>query len=783
MLALLALLSGATSLAYEVLYVRALTTVLGDMYYIHAALLASFLIGIGLGARWAWRCRRWLFLIELGIGSYALLFPHLIGTYGETRLAAFINQVPAWAVGVTIVSMALPSVLVGFSIPLFSDYLKQTTRRGRSFQRVYGIYNLGALVSILVAEFVLVRHLGITRALALVGAVNLAIGATLWVSRVGGGESSKPAPTGRPFPARIRAAVIMASFGSAVFQMFLLKLCYLVFEPHRENFAITVALSMAGVALGTVLASRFRWRFSLVLVAIPVVLGITFLIYLPLLAGVEATAEWARSSPFLVFLRKLLAMGAFGFPALCLYGALLPSLMHEEQAVARESGELLFLSSMANAAGYLAWVLLLHPVLPVGWILGGIAATAWVAGLLSLPDRGGWGVRTAVVCGLLLSLAIPSTFRERNFYLAQWASTLKPEDEVRVFKSGAESATLLRNDDYDWISYNGHNSIYVSRNGIVSFSEITSGVIAALNAPRLERALVLGFGTGMTGGTVAQYFRRCDIVEINEAFFEMQCELTYANMNVAGRASARLHAGDGRMFLSATEGVYDVIVNSIPAPTYFSASKIYTVEFYERVARALKPDGVFLTWLSVHNMSESGIAMILSALRRVFPYCELRLLRGSYYMATCSKTPLQSRSFDALPSRPEVVRILESNFPEIDLDHYFAVTRLSPDIFARPLPMDPPVRENRDDFPALEFHLVDRYQTGRQGDDPFLQYASEFGIDPGRHIDSENRVASLEVLALYRRLSPPLFDRFLVPLLERDAELSAAWHAHIEPED
>ena len=51
----LALPSGCCGLAYEVLYIRALTTLLGDTLYVHAALLSTFLVGIGLGARLAHR--------------------------------------------------------------------------------------------------------------------------------------------------------------------------------------------------------------------------------------------------------------------------------------------------------------------------------------------------------------------------------------------------------------------------------------------------------------------------------------------------------------------------------------------------------------------------------------------------------------------------------------------------------------------------------------------------------------------------------------------------------
>ena len=214
---------------------------------------------------------------------------------------------------------------------------------------------------------------------------------------------------------------------------------------------------------------------------------------------------------------------------------------------------------------------------------------------------------------------------------------------IEVFKSGAESATLVKEDDYWWVSYNGHPSIEVQSDGEVNVAETISGVIPALSAPRLEKALVLGLGTGITAGATASIFESTDVVEINNAFYDMMPQLAHANLNIGTNPAADLYLADGRSFLVGKEGLYDAIVNSIPAPTYYSASKIYTIEFYERVSEALKPDGVFCAWLSSWNMSEKGLQAILSAIHRSFEYCDLRLMTRGYYMTTCANQPVEPR--------------------------------------------------------------------------------------------------------------------------------------------
>ncbi|MFQ5946353.1 MAG: hypothetical protein ACE5NC_08905, partial [Anaerolineae bacterium] len=631
LLTTLALLSGCCALAYEILYMRALTTILGDMFYVHAALLSTFLVGIGLGAKVAHRWLHWLWAFEMLTGLYALGLPVASRWFSEQPVMGLITSSPFLTIFATVGFLSVPSLLIGFSIPLFSAYIKSCSPERLAFQGIYKVYNLGALLSILGVEFVLVRHFGITRSLAMVGAINLLSGVTLLLMK--GAPASRPAELPRSFPRRSMVALALASLSSAVFQMFFLKLSYLVFEPHRENFAVGLAVTLLGIFLGAWLASKAQIRFETVLVLLPLLIGLIYVNYLPILQLYEATSPWQRGSEFLVLAHKFAIGSLFALGPMILFGALLPALMRSESEVARESGHLLWISSLANAAGYLAYVLVGHPLLRTDVLLTLISGVALVASLLAAGFRWSKVQGSFAVCGVVLMVLLVFQWQERNLYLAQWVDRLRPEEEVIVFKSGAESATLLRSQKYEWISYNGHPSIYVQRNGVVDIGEMISGVIPALNAARLDRALVLGLGTGITAGTASRIFTATDVVEINDAFYKMMPLLGYANLDIEQNPTATLHLSDGRAFLVGKNGTYDAIVNSIPAPTYFSASKIYTVEFYDRVAKALKPDGVFCTWLAVPNMSEKGIQTILSALRRNFRYCELRLQGRSYYMA------------------------------------------------------------------------------------------------------------------------------------------------------
>jgi spermidine synthase len=446
--------------------------------------------------------------------------------------------------------------------------------------------------------------------------------------------------------------------------------------------------------------------------------------------------------------------------------------MRNEQEVTRESGRLLYYSCLANAAGYLFFVLVGHPMLSIGSLLAMISAvTLAAAGLVSVRIWSNAQSLTALL-GIVLTVMMIAQWEDRNFYFAQWRNQLEPEAQVVTFKSGAESASLLRTPSYEWVSYNGHPSIYVQRDGEINSAEIISGIIPALGAPRLDRALVLGFGTGITAGAVSRIFQSTDVVEINGAFLEMMPQLSHANLEIETNPNVNIHLTDGRAFLAGKHRAYDVIINSIPAPDYFAASKIYTVEFYQLAEKALKDDGVFCTWLAIPEMSDQGIMVILSALRKSFSYCDLRILRHSYYMATCSNRAISPSSFRELPAEEILARKIHQSLVGYDLDYYFEDTRISDNIFKAFVPRVDP--ENTDDYPVLEFHLLRQTNLPRRAD-IFLARAEELNIDPlgeARLLERERLFHRAKVL---ESIGPVYYRRYLLPLLLEQEETRVAW--------
>ena len=774
----LAMMSGFCALGYQVLYLRHLTTFLGDSLHVHAALLSTFLLGIAAGARVAHLTHRWLAPVELGAGVYAFLLPTLTLTLMSHGVFGTVAATPALTALSTAALVAPAALLIGVGLPLFSGYVKAARGgTGRAFEGIYTRYNLGAFFGILVVEGLLIGILGIRHSLYLLGAMNVLVATTLFLA--GSTQIRRPNLARHRFGDRLLLAVVLASTASALVQMLLFRSLDLVLGPHRSNFAAGLAVILLGLSIGAWIASRSRITFHGAMSWLPILLLPSFML---LISPMGLLRDGA-----IVFTEGLGLFGLierFGYAALLgllpmiLFGITLPALMRQERAVAREAGELLWFSGLANACGYLLFVTFFHPHLP-GWgILASVSILAMSAAWLGYPPTSSKAVVITHVsrslpigATVLLILLLAHGWDDTDFHLATTRSMVSLQDSVDIYRWGGESASLIHSGQRVWLSYNGHPSIVIEDRGVTSAAELLSGVIPALTAPSTDRAMVLGLGTGITAGAAARVFHEVEVAEINGAFPVLASVISHANMDIRSNPRATIHLMDGRTLLGATNGGFDAIINSVPAPTYYSAGKIYTQEFYLQVKGALREGGVFSTWVSTWDMTESGVLTVFSTLRQVFAHCELRVLRGDYLFATCSDSPLEATAFGRLEPDPLLARRLRESLAPFNPEEYLADILLSTDVF-RGTP--PEGRVNTDDRPILEFQVIPPRHQSYRGTDPIAATPDRFAIqlgDPGGMTPDR----FVRQAAVYQRVKPEFFNTYFRPVIASDPLLEQAW--------
>lgn len=662
LLLVLSIASGWCGIAYELLYSRALTSQLGDMFHVNAAILVSFLLGIGAGAQLSRRAARLLWAVELAIGACALLASAVLGLSGGKLLASALpglTSSPAAVVAAGVALTLVPAVLVGFSVPLFAWYVQHASGdrgAGDAFRRVYRLYNAGAAACVLALELWLLRWLGLQLSLVLLALVNVASGVLLRTvpAPEPPAEGEGPRASGREV-----AALLGASALSGLFQLFFLKLTEILFGPFHENFAALLALALIGITAGTAWVERRRASFPQALATGALALGVSLAALRPWahlwgeLNGALGVAPAASGA------LKLLVLAGMGLPAFAAFGATVPALLGEGRD-RREAGRLLALSSYGNCAGYLLAALVLYQRLSYGALAAVLAFGLWACAVLATEDPGASlrMLATPVLGALALLLLWDESlwrFSYREYLSPEaLAQARRSAESVEVLRRFDTEVKLLRDRDGEVaLLINGYRSLVASTSGQTNRKELVVGTAPAMFAARRERALVLGVGTGITAGAAAPLFQRTTGVEINPAVVAALPRFQEHNLGLMQRPGFQLVVEDGLTYLARTPDRYDAIINTVTSPLFFSSSKLYTREMFELAKAHLAEGGVYAMWFDA-RVTEEGARLVFETLRQTFADCAMVFLSAGYAQVVCGAEPLQPHALPESAIPPEL---------------------------------------------------------------------------------------------------------------------------------
>jgi spermidine synthase len=188
--------SGFAALAYEVIWTRVLSLVLGSSVYAFSIMLLTFLFGLALGSLIMvrllnrFRGREWhvFAVLQLGIGLAVLLATLQMGQL-SLWLLWLVRHLPASFAGVQLAQLGLSflvmlpaTLMLGALFPLVCRlYSDDLSLLGAQIGRLYAANTVGAIVGAIAAGFVLIPLLGSEDALRLLAALNIVIGVLmLW---------------------------------------------------------------------------------------------------------------------------------------------------------------------------------------------------------------------------------------------------------------------------------------------------------------------------------------------------------------------------------------------------------------------------------------------------------------------------------------------------------------------------------------------------------------------------------------------------------------------------
>lgn len=703
--------SGLAGISYEILYGRILGGLIGDQFAVSSAVLITFLLGIGLGSRYARRLWGFLWLVELLIGLYGMgvaVAGDALGrvVYGGAALLPGL----AGPVLFGVLILIFPAFLIGCSVPLFAGYFSRVVEGG-AFSRVYSVYNASAGLTAILIEFLIIRRFGISGAVIFFGVLNVLTAALLLL--FGRGIASAPPVSEKGgkslrFDRRI-LSLVLVGIASAIFQLFMIKISEMLFGPFRETFALVLAIVLFGIALGSFIVKRFNAGYSGLLFANLAGLLLFLLLLQPAMhfyaLHYKAAVEQGTT---LILLKGAVLTLLMGVPAVT-FGAVIPALVKGDGEVTAESGGLLFVSSLANVGGFLAMAFVLHRHLDYGVIALVVAVLVLAATAVFVGRNARYAV-ASVVLTVLIIFSHRLVWDEDLLYLSY--TSFHSGDDMRENRAAFQFPEKFKgNQDVfsiNWVG--GHPYFFI--NGYISFpmdnpSEKIVGALGAMYSPKIADALVLGLGSGTTASVPGMVFGHTDVVEINPVVRENLFRMKRWNFDIEHNPKVSIFIDDAIHHVKSGKKEYDMILSTVTSPLYFSSAKLYTLDFFKSVKKRLRPDGIYVTWIDA-RIGDEGAEIILKTINKTWGHCALFYIKSSYFLLIASDQPVRLQrpelgedaapvKTDLMANHTRVPRLLAYHLTNTD------VARLAEDSTAR---------VNTLDIPTLEFAIARMNEKG-----------------------------------------------------------------------
>jgi spermidine synthase len=147
-------------------------------------------------------------------------------------------------------------------------------------------------------------------------------------------------------------------------------------------------------------------------------------------------------------------------------------------------------------------------------------------------------------------------------------------------------------------------------------------LVPALFAERPEHAFVIGFGTGVTAGTLAEFeeVESVTIAEISSGVIAASPLFDFADNGVSAHPKVRFVHSDAYRALLKGRRRYDVIVSEPSNPWVTGIEQLYSREFLAEARDRLNPGGVYCQWFHRYEVNAEAIALVFGTFAKAFDH-------------------------------------------------------------------------------------------------------------------------------------------------------------------
>ncbi len=667
---LIFIFSGASGLIYQVIWMRQLTLVFGSTVFATSTVLTAFMAGLALGSYYFGRKidestaspLRIYALLEAGIGAFCLVWPLILAALSALYVLIHRNVTSEFYTlslirfVLTFGVLLIPSTLMGGTLPVLTRFfVKRLEQLGTNIGILYALNTFGAVIGTVAAGFFLIEAFGIQWTLGVGIVINFAVAAiALVLTRKASATEDvshqlKEMPI-EPEPSLtdnrqlitdnhlVLWAIGVSGFCALAYEVLWTRIMVFFLGSTTYAFATMLAAFLFGIALGSMVVARWVDRIKQPVAILGVAqlgIGLFALILMPAfeeLYGMSrafqstfgASRFWTFFSCFLVMCLPTFLMGA-SFPLVTkIYTG-------SARQLGKSIGNVYAVNTVGSILGAFCAGFILIPILGIRpSIVLTIVLNSGVGCLLMLRSSGQTETGKSLVQGIGIGMPILNaglavilllTVNQPLFLKSAIFKTQRPGDTLVDYNEEVDATvTTLRDDE-------GVYRLYVDTNQAADASRWDSPshrVIAHLPLllhPRPKRALVVGFGMGLTSHSITQHGVTVDAIELSSGVLAAaRKHFAHVNKNIFENRLFNYKLNDGRNHILMTKTKYDMISTGIIHPLVSAgSSNIYTADFYRLCRRILSEDGIMCQWVPLHRLPEAHYKMIVRTFIEVFP--------------------------------------------------------------------------------------------------------------------------------------------------------------------
>src|SRR6266480_1085646 len=656
--------SGTGALIFETLWLRLSGLAFGNSTWAAALILSSFMAGLALGNALAAssKIRRWRPLHFYAVLELAVAFFGCTIVFGLPLLGELMRPVwqMLWNYQPTLIGLRfvlsflvllIPTTAMGLTLPvLVEDPILRRANFGRAIGFLYGSNTLGAVAGAVVGEAYFIEAFGLRGTGLAAGLASCIAAAIALLVSKRDGDTAALIPE-RAVPLRLDVSyrpplrLLFVSFGTGAIVLCLevvwFRFLRLYVPSSSTAFAVMLAVVLAGIGLGSIVAGAIHRRSARLNQLLPVLLLLAAIATLSSYLFFPGEVVQTRAGVFDLSWQQIGFLSiALMFPVAFLSGILFPSIVACVQASVEDrmnsTGITTLFNTTGAAAGPLLASFLLLPSIGYQWSLI-LCAAGYALLAILVCERSTWSLRrpiglvtTGLCAALILFFAIfPHHRAEMHF--AHASRPYETDDQGRLLapvvkkvEGASDTLQLLRRDlfgePYYYRLLTNAFSMSATNPRNQRYMRLFAYLPLALR-PESEDVLLLCYGCGVTADAFLHgpNVKRMDVVDISKEVLQLAdfyAGINYSNPLRDPRATTFIQ--DGRFFLQASPRQYDIISGEPPPPKNAGSVNLYTSEFFSLMKSHLREGGIATFWLPIDQLKLNEAKAILRAFHDVF---------------------------------------------------------------------------------------------------------------------------------------------------------------------